>query len=231
MSAGGPPGGGKDLDLDVKIANVIGANSQALSQFELSGGWRGGVMTGMQAEGRIGNGTLSAKQDDAGVLRARVTDAGAMSKFLDLYTHMEGGKLDLTLQDAGDGSRGTANVNDFVLRNEPALQKLAAAGERGRGAGSADNTDVARFEKMSTSFTRSARPPRSARGGDLQQPYGPDHPGLSRLRAQSRRPQRHIHSRLSGQQPRHAYSRGGNAAGRRRPRRASSGSTIELSGR
>ena len=49
MNAGGPPGGGKDLDLDVKIANVMGANSQALGQFELSGGWRGGVMVGMQA--------------------------------------------------------------------------------------------------------------------------------------------------------------------------------------
>ncbi len=156
MNAGGPPGGGKDLDLDVKIANVIGANSQAIGQFELSGGWRGGVMVGMHARGRIGNGTLTAQQDEAGVLRARVTDAGAVSKFLDLYTHMEGGKLDLTLQqDVGDASRGVANVNDFVLRNEPALRKLTAAGETDEGAGAADNPDIEQFEKMSTSFTRS----------------------------------------------------------------------------
>ncbi len=156
LNAGGPPGGGKDLDLDVKVANVIGSNSQALGQFELTGAWRGGEMKDLQAHGRIGNGTLTAEQDDLGVLRARVTDAGAMTKFLDLYTHMEGGKLDLALQDAGGESRGTANVNDFVLHSEPALRKLAAAGDAGDGANSAGNPDVVHFEKMSASFTRSA---------------------------------------------------------------------------
>ena len=35
--SGGPPGGGKDIDVDVKIANVIGANSQSIRDFEMSG--------------------------------------------------------------------------------------------------------------------------------------------------------------------------------------------------
>ena len=50
----------------------------------------------------------------------------------------------------------TANVNDFVLHGEPALRKLAAAGDPGDGAGGAGDPDVVHFEKMSASFTRSA---------------------------------------------------------------------------
>jgi hypothetical protein len=159
LNAGGPPGGGKDLDLDVRIANVIGANSQALGQFELTGAWRGGAVKAMQAHGRIGKGTLTAQRDGAGVLHARVTDAGALSKFLDLYGHMEGGAMDITVQDMGEGSRGSANITDFVLRNEPALRQLAAAGEApvgARGGDSGVNPDAARFEKLSARFSRNA---------------------------------------------------------------------------
>jgi hypothetical protein len=159
FAAGGPPSEGKDVGLDVKIANVIGANSQALSQFELTGAWRGGAMKSMQAAARIGGGALTAEHDDDGRLRAHATDAGALIKFLDLYGRMEGGTLDLFMQDADEGSRGGANVTKFVLRDEPALGQLAAAGEapgdsRFRQGPSFDPHAV-RFEKMSASFTAS----------------------------------------------------------------------------
>ncbi len=160
LSAGGPPGGGKDLDLDVKIADVVGANSQALSQFELTGAWRDGAMKAMQAKARVGDGVLTAQQDEAGRLNAHVTDAGALSKFLDFYSRMEGGTLDLSMQDAGEGSRGSANVSNFVLRDEPALRQLAAAGQAPVDGlvdqGPIVDSDTAHFDKMSASFTRTA---------------------------------------------------------------------------
>jgi hypothetical protein len=159
FAAGGPPTEGKDINLDVKIANVIGANSQALSQLELTGAWRGGALKTMQAAARIGGGALTAEHDDNGRLRAHATDAGALSKFLDLYSRMEGGTLDLFMQDADEGSRGGANVTKFVLRDEPAMGQLAAAGEapgdsRFRQVPALDPHAV-RFEKMSASFTAS----------------------------------------------------------------------------
>jgi hypothetical protein len=160
LSAGGPPGGGKDLDLDVKIATVIGANSQALGQFELNGAWRGGAMKSMQAKARIGDGVLAAQKDDTGLLHAHVTDAGALSKFLDFYSRMEGGTLDLAMQDADEGNRGSASVTNFVLRDEPALRRLAAAGQAPVDGlvdeGPVVDADAAHFDKMSASFTRSA---------------------------------------------------------------------------
>jgi hypothetical protein len=159
FAAGAPPGGGKDVDLDVKIASVIGANSQALSQFEMTGAWRGGAMKSMLAAARIGGGALTAEHDDDGRLRAHATDAGALSKFLDLYNRMEGGTLDLLMQDADEGSRGRADVTKFVLRDEPALRQLAAAGEAPGDShfrqGPALDPDAMRFEKMSASFTAS----------------------------------------------------------------------------
>lgn len=161
LSGGVPkPGGGKDLDVDVKIANVIGANSQAQSQFELAVGSRGGVVKSLQAKSRIGNGTLSAQQDESGVLRVHVTDAGALSKFFDFYNRMEGGTLELAMQDLGEGSRGVATINDFTLRDEPAMRQLAAAGQAPVDGvvdhGPTINPDAAHFEKMSASFTRTA---------------------------------------------------------------------------
>ncbi len=159
FQAGAPPGGGKDVDLDVKIATVIGADSQTLSQFELIGAWRGGAMKSMQAAARVGGGALTAEHDDDGRLRVHSTDAGALSKFLDFYNRMEGGTLDLLMQDADEGSRGRADVTKFVLRDEPALRQLAAAGETPGdsrfGQGPALDPDVVRFDKMSASFTAS----------------------------------------------------------------------------
>ena len=160
LSAGGPSGAGKDLDLDVKIASVLGANSQTLGQFEMTGVWRGGVAQSLRAKARIGEGTLTAEQDENGPLRMRVTDAGALGKLLDVYDRMEGGTLDLTVKPADDGSRGFANVNNFALRDEPALRQLAAAGqapgdEKLRPAPPIEAGAV-RFQNLSASFTRSA---------------------------------------------------------------------------
>ena len=157
LGAGGPPGVGKDIDVDVNIATVIGANGQPLKDLEMSGVWRGS-MRAMQAKARIGEGTLSAQQDDLGVLRARVTDAGALARFLDIYRRMEGGTLDLTLQQNAEGEEGAASIADFVLRDEPALRQLAAAGqapgEPGIAVGPALDSSAVRFDKMSTAFTR-----------------------------------------------------------------------------
>ena len=157
LGAGGPPGAGKDIDVDVKIANVIGANGQPLKDLEMSG-------SGAARCGRWRPRRASAKEPcrrnrtTKGVLRARVTDAGALARFLDIYPRMEGGTLDLTLQQNAEGEEGVANIADFVLRDEPALRQLAAAGqapgEAGVAAGPALDSSAVRFDKLSGAFTR-----------------------------------------------------------------------------
>ena len=129
LGAGGPPGAGKDIDVDVKIASVIGANSQPLKRPRNE--WRlARLNAGDAAKARIGEGTLSAQQDDQGVLRTHVTDAGALARFLDIYPRMEGGVLDLTLQQSGEGGEGAAQHRQFR-----AARRTGAAPTRGGGAG------------------------------------------------------------------------------------------------
>ena len=158
LGGGGPPGTGKDVDVDVKIANVVGGYGQSLRDLEMAGVWRGAAMRAMQANARIGDGVLSAQQDEKGVLKARATDAGALARFLDLYGRMQGGTLNLTMQQNADGGQGSANIADFVLRDEAALRRLAAAGQAPVGKveqGSGIDPNETRFVRMSARFSRS----------------------------------------------------------------------------
>jgi len=153
LNSGGPPGAGKDVDVDVKIGSVLGADGQSIRDFEMTGVWRGAIKA-MQVKARVGEGALTAQEDGAGLLRAHVTDAGGMARFLDLYAHMEGGTLDATLHANGDGNEGAATITKFTIRGDASLRQLAAAGQGTAGEGEGGET-TARFDKLSTSFSRS----------------------------------------------------------------------------
>ncbi|MGO9428602.1 MAG: AsmA-like C-terminal region-containing protein, partial [Rhodoblastus sp.] len=64
---------------------------------------------------------------DAGppLLRVASSDAGALLGFIDIYSHMDGGKLNsaLRLSDGG-GLSGTLEIEKFVLRGEPAMRSF-----------------------------------------------------------------------------------------------------------
>jgi AsmA-like C-terminal region/Protein of unknown function len=155
---GTPPGQpvAKDLDLDVKVANVAGANRQAISSMELTAFRRGGEMRLGALRGRIGAGTVTAT-GNGGETRLMTTDAGALARFADLYARLEGGNLDLVLRSRGDGSAGQAIVTNFVLRDEPAFRQLVAAGRprASEDGAAAIDPSLVRFEKMTASFERS----------------------------------------------------------------------------
>jgi hypothetical protein len=157
--------GARDMDIDAKVSAVIGANKQTVSGFELLASRRAGALRSLQAIGRLGAGTFSARKDDSGMMTVRADDAGAFAKFIDVYTRMEGGQLDLTMRDGADGSRGLASLRKFVLRDEPALRRMAAAapaptsplarGEVPLVVADIDN-GVVPFDRMTADFTRSA---------------------------------------------------------------------------
>ena len=146
--------GGKDFDIDMKIGSVTGANKQAISGLELSFSRRGGDDRLAFLRGRLGQGSVSASRGGDGELGLTSNDAGALAKFADLYTRMEGGNLDLTLRTAGDSSAGSATVTNFALRDEPAFRKLVAAAPAGAPGAAVDPTE-ARFQKMTIAFARS----------------------------------------------------------------------------
>ncbi|WP_210208886.1 AsmA-like C-terminal domain-containing protein [Roseiarcus fermentans] len=144
---------GKDFDLDMKVANVTGANRQAISGLDLIFSRRGGDDRLASLKGRIGQGTLAAGRGQDGVLRLTTSDAGALAKFVDLYARLEGGDLDLALETSGAASSGRATVTNFALRDEPAFRRLVSAAPS--VPGQAVDPQVARFQKMTIAFARS----------------------------------------------------------------------------
>ena len=138
----------------MKVGAVTGANRQAISGLELSFSRRGRDDRLVSLKGRLGQGALAADRNGDGAVRLTAGDAGALAKFADLYTRMDGGSLDLVLQTGGDMSSGAARVTNFTLRNEPAFRQLAAASPP-PAPGRAVDTQLAHFQKMTIDFVRS----------------------------------------------------------------------------
>jgi hypothetical protein len=145
----------KDFDLDAKIASVTGSNKQAITNMELTASRRGGETRLGTLRGRIGGGAVTAT-GSRGETRISTSDAGALVRFANLYSHLEGGDLDLLLRSRGDASAGEATLTDFVLRDEPAFRQLVSAAPQRGSQGGAAPVDAARvhFEKMTASFER-----------------------------------------------------------------------------
>jgi hypothetical protein len=153
--AGSPSqAGGPDFDIDLKVATAIGANKQTISNLELNASRRGGDDRVTLLRGRIGQGAVSASREAGGDLRLTSSDAGALARFADLYSRMEGGNLDLALRTGGDSSAGAATITNFVLKDEPAFRRLVAAGQA-QTPGVAVDPSAVRFQRMTATFERS----------------------------------------------------------------------------
>ncbi len=146
----------KDFDLDAKIASVMGSNKQAITNMELTASRRGGETRLGNLRGRIGGGAVTAT-GSGGETRISTSDAGALLRFANLYSHLEGGDLNLLLRSRGDAERRRG----YAHRLRPARRTgVSPAGQRraaaciGRGAAPVDAARV-RFEKMTASFERS----------------------------------------------------------------------------
>jgi AsmA-like C-terminal region/Protein of unknown function len=154
--AAAAPSEGKDLDIDVKVGSVVGANKETIKDLELTAFRRAGETRLGTMRGRIGAGTVIAN-GAGGDFRLATNDAGALLRFADLYPRLEEGDLNLDLRSKGDESAGEATITNFVLRDDPALRQLVVAG-RPRGSedgGAAIDPSVARFQKMTAEFIRS----------------------------------------------------------------------------
>jgi hypothetical protein len=145
----------KDFDLDAKVASVGGASKQTIANMELTAFRRGGETRLGSLRGRIGGGAVAAV-GTGGDTRITTTDAGALLRFANLYSHLEGGDLNLVLRSRGEASAGEALLTDFVLRDEPAFRQLVSAAPQRSAEGAAAPVDAARvhFDKMTASFER-----------------------------------------------------------------------------
>jgi hypothetical protein len=133
--------GGSPISITAAVDQVTGFNDEVLKKLNLSyrspGSGLGDLsVTALSNSGaKVSIETSSPHQSKSVELDA--ADAGALLRFLDIYDHMRGGTIRMSLAGTGDGPlHGEAVVKDFTVVNEPRLRSLvstpapAPAGER-----------------------------------------------------------------------------------------------------
>jgi hypothetical protein len=146
-----------DLDLDIKIGAVAGYNGETLRGLDLKLSRRGGRIRNFNMSAKIGRDTplmgdlrLRAR-DNHQVVYLETDDSGALFRFTDMYPRMYGGQMwvamDPPTQDQAPRV-GTLFIRNFVVRGEPALDRVVSGAPGGTGQGSVD------FSEMRADFTR-----------------------------------------------------------------------------
>jgi hypothetical protein len=147
-----------DLDLDIRIGTVAGHNGETLRGLDLKLQRRNGRIRHFTMKSKIGrdtplNGDLRLRASDKHqVIYFETEDAGALFRFTDMYPRMFGGRMWVAMDPPTQEQSpqiGTLNIRNFVVRGEPALDRVVA-GAPGQQHGSVD------FNELRADFTRYA---------------------------------------------------------------------------
>jgi hypothetical protein len=150
----------KEIEFDVKSDVLMGHNKQTITGAELLFAKRGSQIQQFSFSGTFGSEQISSnliKSSHGTQLNVLCEDAGALLSFLDLYTHMEHGRLAAGILLEPDALTGVLVINNFVLRDEPSLRRIVS-----EGALQADpsgrikriDTNAAAFNKLQVRFQR-----------------------------------------------------------------------------
>ncbi len=147
------------VTLVAKADQVLGFGDETVSGVEISYSGTGTKAAGMQILATTKSGEKFAVSQETGEGGRQIVmqsaDAGAILRFLNIYDHMQGGRIDLRLSAKGnDPLRGQIDARDFWIVNEPRLEALvstAPEGDDGRSLNQAVKRDIdvskAKFEQ------------------------------------------------------------------------------------
>ena len=150
----------KGFDIDLKSNILTGFNKEVMSGVELKLSKRNAQIRQFAAQGRFGRQGFSGSMAAGGRMKIAAQDAGALLSFIDLYKHMEGGRLAAAMQMDEDTLGGSLEIYDFVLRDEPAIRSLVATSTNVSAPG--ENQEAARridggavdFKRLKVNFQR-----------------------------------------------------------------------------
>jgi hypothetical protein len=150
----------KEIEFDVKSGILSGYNKQIIAGAELKFAKRGDQIKQFTFAGTFGGQPISCNLTGGGAspqLNLVSEDAGSLLLFLDLYKHMERGRLAVGMRLGSDSLAGVLLIDDFVLRDEPALRRLVVEGAPPLDTpGQAQKIDVnaIAFDKLQVRFQR-----------------------------------------------------------------------------
>jgi hypothetical protein len=158
-SSGGKSKPEKDIDIDVKLATVVGFHGETLRGLDLRASRRAGVFTAFALSAKLGRDT-SITGDMRGrgthgrqIMYVETHDAGALFRFTDIYSKLHGGDMWVALdpQSADKAPQeGILNIRDFAVRGEAALERVAASPQHPGGP-----SPGVEFSRLRVEFTRS----------------------------------------------------------------------------
>jgi hypothetical protein len=154
-------GGFPDIAVDAHIDKLIGFNQETVTGAALTLVSVGGETQKLSFAGKLSGTDLSVNYSVAGSgtqLDARAEDAGHLLRFVNLYTHIDGGALAILGQGGANGPMvGTMQVSDFYVLNEPAMAKVGVG--RNASGGTRDGFDPTRvhFDRMVARFNKTQR--------------------------------------------------------------------------
>ncbi|MBB3351853.1 hypothetical protein HJB79_12790 [Rhizobium lentis] len=129
-SEGGEDGDGDNTDVSVraKLKNVVGFNDEKVGNFQAQVSLRGDKLQTLNFSGITDSGEAVVSQmKDGGVINITSGDAGAVSRFADLYQHIQGGLLNLAIRLSPQGGwDGSLDVRRFSIVNEQRLHSIVS---------------------------------------------------------------------------------------------------------
>ncbi|HTV33765.1 MAG TPA: AsmA-like C-terminal region-containing protein [Methylocella sp.] len=149
----------KEVEFDVTSALLSGFNKAMITGVELRFAKRGEQIQQFSFSGFFGSRPISCNLTSYGSapqLNLVSEEAGTLLTFLDLYKHMERGRLTVGMRLSSDTLAGVLVIDDFVLHNEPALQRLVLEGAPPRGPDGKERIDASEiaFNKLQVRFHR-----------------------------------------------------------------------------
>ncbi len=149
----------KEVEIDVRAALLSGYNKSSVSGAEIRMVKRGEALRQLSVAGRFGREPLSGNLTGAPaapLFNLSTDDAGSLLSFLDLYKHMEGGRLSLGVRLDPGSQDGLLVIRDFLLRDEPALRRLVDEGVPAERAGRQAKIDAGAvaFSNLQVRFQR-----------------------------------------------------------------------------
>ncbi|MBB3134938.1 hypothetical protein FHS26_002676 [Rhizobium pisi] len=145
-SDGNGDAGDTSVALRAKLKNVIGFNDEKVGNFQAQISLRGDKLQALSFSGVTDSGEAVVSQmKDGGVINITSGDAGAVSRFADLYQHMQGGLLNLAIRlGAQGGWDGSLDVRRFSIVNEQRLHSIVSTpvGQEQRSLNEAVKRDI-----------------------------------------------------------------------------------------
>ncbi len=161
----GKAGGSQSVSVHADVRTLTGFHGEKLSDLKLDYSAAGSRLNGLRLSATAGAGGAITVTDtgdgDGRSLAMKSADAGAMLRFLDIYEHMQGGGISLTLNGGATGAMtGTVVARDFLIVNEPKLASIVsttpAGGNRSLNQAVKGNIDTSqvKFERGAAQIER-----------------------------------------------------------------------------